>query len=281
VAGDSPGDRAAFAERLRLQVTARYRGTTVEIDPARFSLRVHGPGLDVTLPLAALHRACERQPARTAALIADFVRSAEASMVPRADAESVSLARVLWCVRSRSYLRSLARSEELLTEKIGGDIVAFIAESLPGQVMRGVPRAEWEASGIEEPAVRRAADENTTARFARVLERVAAIERIPADGWRLAGDSLYQGSILMVPALLRALVDRSGGDVLVGLPDRAVALIIPAALPAADTFARRVLQEWREAMNPCSREVLRSDGTSLRALEHGRRNTSLLPWLND
>ena len=279
--GDAPGDRAGFAERLRLQVAARYSGTTVEIDPARYSLRVHGPGLDVTLPLAALHRACERQPARTAALIADFVRSAEASMVPHAGAEAVSLARVLWCVRSRRYLDSLARSDQLLTERVGGDVVAFIAESLPGQVMRGVPRTEWEASGIEEASVRRAAAENTATRFAKVAERVAAIERIPADGWRLGGDSLYQGSIVMVPALLRGLVDRAGGDILIGLPDRAVALILPAALPAAEGFARRVLQEWREAMNPCSREVLRSDGTTLRALEHGRRTTSLLPWLND
>jgi hypothetical protein len=281
VAGDSAGDRAAFAERLRLQVASRYSGTTVEIDPARYSLRVHGRGLDVTLPLAALHRACERQPARTAALIADFVRAAEASMVPQAATESVSLTRALWCVRSRRYLESLARSEELLTQEIGGDMVAFIAESLPGQVMRGVPHAEWEASGVEEAAVRRAADENTASRFTRVLERIAAIQRIPADGWRLAGDSLYQGSIVMVPAVIRGLVERSGGDVLIGLPDRAVALIIPAALPAAETFGRRVLQEWREAMNPCSRDVLRADGSTLRAVEHGRRNSSLLPWLNE
>ena len=214
---------------------------------------MHRPGLDITLPLATLHRACQRQPARTAALIADFVRSAEASMVPSAQ-ETVSLARVLWCVRSRRYLESLARSEELLTQEVGGDIVAFIAESLPGQVMRGVPHAEWESAGIEVAAARRAADENTATRFARVMERIAAIERIPADGWRLAGDSLYQGSIVMVAALLRAFVERSGGDVLIGLPDRAVALVIPAALPAAETFGRRVLQEWREAMNPCSRE---------------------------
>jgi hypothetical protein len=279
-AGDSPGDRAAFAERLRLQVASRYGESTVDIDPARFALRVHRPGLDITLPLATLHRACQRQPARTAALIADFVRSAEASMVPSAQ-ETVSLARVLWCVRSRRYLGSLARSEELLTQEVGGDIVAFIAESLPGQVMRGVPHAEWESAGIEVAAARRAADENTATRFARVMERIAAIERIPADGWRLAGDSLYQGSIVMVPALLRALVERSGGDILIGLPDRAVALIIPAALPAAETFGRRVLQEWRESMNPCSREVLRNDGAALRLVEHGRRNTSLLPWLND
>ncbi len=252
----------------------------MEIDPARYSLRVHRPGLDISLPLAALHRACERQPARTAALIADFVRSAEASMVPQA-VEGISLARVLWCVRSRGYLDSLARSGELLAEQVGGDIVAFIAESLPGQVMRGVPRAEWESAGIDEAAVRRAADENTARRFARVLERIAAITRIPADGWRLAGDSLYQGSIVMVPAVLRGLVDRSGGDILIGLPDRAVALVLPAALPAAQTFGRRVLQEWRDSMNPCSREVLRSDGATLRVVEHARRTPSLLPWLND
>src|ERR1700681_3927249 len=145
MAVNSPGDRGPFAERLRLQIAARYSGSTVEIDPARYSLRVRAPGLDVTLPLAALHAACERQPARTSALIADFVRSAEASMIPR-PAETVSLSRVLWCVRSRRYLASLARSEELLADMIGADLVAFIAESLPGQVMRGVPRAEWEAA---------------------------------------------------------------------------------------------------------------------------------------
>jgi hypothetical protein len=280
MAVNSPGDRGPFAERLRLQIASRYSGSTVEIDPARYSLRVRGPGLDVTLPLAALHAACERQPARTSALIADFVRSAEASMVPR-PAETVSLSRVLWCVRSRRYLASLARSEELLAETIGADLVAFIAESLPGQVMRGVSRAEWEAAGMTTTAIRSAADENTAARFSRVVERIAAIERIPADGWRLGGDSLYQGSIVMAKPVLRAFAERSGGDVLIGLPDRAVALVVPARLPSAEIFGRRVLQEWRDAMNPCSREVLRSDGTALTVVERGRRVTSLLPWLND
>ncbi|HWF57072.1 MAG TPA: hypothetical protein VG520_01825 [Candidatus Dormibacteraeota bacterium] len=275
-----PGDRTAFAERLRLQVASRYSGTSVEIDAARYCLRVRGPGVEIALPLSALYAACERQPARTAALIADFVRSAEASMVPR-PADTVALSRVLWCVRSRRYMASLARSEELLQDGIGSDMVAFIAESLPGQVMRGVPRAEWEAAGMDIAAVRRAADQNTAARFTRVVERIGAIERIPADGWRLAGDSLYQGSIVMVEAVLRAFAERAGGDVLIGLPDRSVALVIPAALPGAALFGARVVQEWRDAMNPCSREVLRSDGHTLRALEHGRRPTSLLPWLND
>lgn len=280
MAADSPGDRAAFAERIRLQIAARYNGSTVQVDQARYSLQVRGRGLDVVLPLATLYAACERQPARTPSLIADFVRSAEASMVPRPP-DRVSPSRVLWCVRTRRYLGGLARSEELLIEDIGGDIVAFIAESLPGQVMRGVPRAEWESAGLDVAAIRRASDDNTRKRFARVLERVSAIDRIPADGWRLAGDPLYQGSIVKVPVLLRALVERAGGDILIGIPDRALALVLPAALPAAESFGRRVVQEWRDAMNPCSREVLRSDGSTLRVVERGRRQTPLLPWLKD
>ena len=281
MAGDSPGDRAAFAERLRLQLESRYRGATVELDPARYSLRVRAPGIDVAVPLAALHNSCERHPERTAPLIADFVRSVEARLVPQAATETVSPARVLWCVRSRRYLDDLARSDELLSETLGGDIVAFLAESLPGQVMRGVPRSEWEAAGMDGTAIRAAADANTAARFSRVAERIAAIDRIPADGWRLAGDSLYQASILKVPALLRALVERAGGDILIGVPDRGLALVIPASLPGAADFSRRVLREWRESMNPLSREVLRCDGSGLALVERGRRVPSLLPWISD
>ena len=273
-------DRAGFAERIRLQLLARYRGSTVELDPARYSLRLRAPGIDLALPLAALHNAVARQPDRAVALITDFVRSVETRVVPQGD-DPISPSRLLWCVRSTRYLERLGRSGELLTENVGADIVAFIAESLPGNVMRGVPRGEWERTQLETALVRRAADENTRARFARALERVATIERIPADGWRLAGDPLYETSIVKVPALLRALVQRAGGDVLIGLPDRALALVIPAALPAAAEFPRRVLQEFREAMNPCSREVLRCDGETMTVLEHGRRHTSLLPWLRD
>lgn len=277
---DSPGDRAAFAQRLRLQLQARYAGSAIELDPARYSLRLRAPGVDVAVPLAALHNACERQPERTAALIADFVRSVEARLVPQQDQDTVSPSRVLWCVRSRRYLDGLARSEELLSETLGADIVAFIAESLPGQVMRGVPVAEWEAAGMTTAAVRGAADDNTRSRFAKVMGRIAAIDRIPADGWRMSGDSLYQASILKVPAILSALVDRSGGDILIGVPDRGLALVMPASLPAAEDFGRRVLHEWREAMNPLSREVLRCDGSTLGSVDRGRRTPSLLPWLN-
>ena len=85
-------------------------------------------------------------------------------------------------------------------------------------------------------------------------------DRIPADGWRVASEPLFQGSLLMAPAVLAAFAERAGGDVMLGVPDRGVVLALPAALPSAERFERRVLREWREAMNPCSRELLITDG---------------------
>ena len=275
-------NRDAFAERLRVQLLARFPGSAVELDPARFSLQVTRPGVDIAVPLAALEAACDREPQRASALIADFVRGVEGRMSPEMPAEVVSAARVLWCVRSRRYLDDLARSNELLVDEVAGDVVAFVAESLPGSIMRGVPRGDWEAAGLDEASLRRAAAENTAHRFTRLLQRVRDIARIPADGWRLSGDPLYQGSIVMVPELLRAFTERAGEDVLIGLPDRAVALVVPAGAPGAERFADRVTAEYREAMNPCSTDVLRSDGVTLSAAVPGRRRpTPLMPWLTE
>ena len=283
MSGAGGGDeRAAFAERISLQLRARYPGSSIQLDPARYALRIQSPGVDVALPLAALHNAVDREPQRTATLIADFVRSVEGRLVPQAD-ETFSLDRVLWCVRSEHYLQGVGRRDELLVDALGGDIAAFVAESLPGMVMRGIPRGESLLAAVEPQALRAAATENTARRFDRLLERVAGIARVPADGWRLSGDSLYQGSILVVPALLKAFVERAGEDVLIGIPDRGVALVIPASAPGAERFAQRVSAEFSESMNPCSRTVLRSDGHKLRVATDVRRRrpTPLMPWLHE
>ena len=124
---------------------------------------------------------------------------------------------------------------------------------------------------------------NTAARFAALVERIARTERIPADGWRVASEPLFQGSLLMAPAVLEAFANRAGGDVLLGVPDRGVVLALPAGLPTAERFERRVNREWRDAMNPCSRELLVTDGKSLRALSRRKRLSGpvVLPWLAD
>lgn len=276
-----PEDRTAFAERIRLQLASRYRGHTVGIDAARFAVRITAPGVDTTLPLSPLHSAVQREPERTSSLIAEFVRAAEAQLQAR-PGSGFSTARVLWCVRSRDYLDDLSRAGELLTREVAADLVAFVAETLPGSIMRGIPRGEWEERGHDAGAVAAAADRNTAERFGGVAERILGGERVPKDGWQYAGDTLFAGSIVLVPQVLRAFADRAGGDVYIGIPDRALVLAIAAGAPGADRFNRRVLQAWRDAMTPCSREVLVTDGSNLRLVpRQQRRRSGLMAWLND
>jgi hypothetical protein len=277
----APEDRTAFAERIRLQLAARYRGHTVSVDPARFAVRLVAPGVDATLPLAPLHDAVQRQPQRTAALIADFVGGAEAHLQPRPGA-GFSTARALWCLRSRAYLDEMKRAADLLTREVAGDLVAFVAESLPGSIMRGIPRDEWAGRGYDDGDIAVAADRNTAERFAQLPEMIRGRERLAEHGWQYAGDPLFAGSIVTVPAILRAFADRAGGDVLLGIPDRALVLAVPAGGPAAEHFGRRVLQAYRDAMTPCSRGVFATDGTNLRVLpRQERRRTPLMAWLQD
>jgi hypothetical protein len=261
---------------------ARYHGVEIDVDETRFALHVQAHGIDVSLPLAPLQHSCVREPERAGALIADYVASVEAQLTPRSGT-AISLGRLMWCVRSDKYLQSIERAAELMTHRIGAGMSAFVAEDLPASIMRGVPRVEWVSAGLADDGVRDAADANTARRFTKLIERIRGADRIPGDGWRMAGDTLFQGSVLMAPDVLRAFAERAGGDVLIGVPDRSVALAIPAAMPAAARFSQRVLREWREAMNPCSRDVLLTDGESLRPVPRRRTPAAamILPWLGE
>ncbi|HEX6492039.1 MAG TPA: hypothetical protein VF112_00935 [Candidatus Dormibacteraeota bacterium] len=284
-ADDDLEERAAFAERLRLQFAARHHTLAVEADPERLSLHVRGAGVDVVLPLSPLHLDCLRHPERTAELIADFVRASESRLTPTApgtpgaQGRGPALGRLLWCVRSRAHLADFSRSAELLTAPLPADLVAFVAEALPGSYMRGVPREEW--AGTPDDEVRRAAAANTEARFATLPERILAAGRVARDGWRMGADALFQGSVLMAPGVLRALVERAGGEVLIANPDRGLVLAIPAGTPGEEGFRRRVLRSWREGLNPVSRAVLVADGTRLDESRPTRAGTrlGLMEWL--
>lgn len=274
----SPDDRAAFAERLRLQFAARYRELSIDVDPARFALRLRGAGVpEVSLPLSPLYNQSQRHPRRTATLIAEFVAASESQLAPRSPVV-LALPRVLWCVRTREYLDGHSGAEELLTTEVAGSLIAFVAESLPNSIMRGVPRTEWSTLG--EDALRSAADSNTAARFASLTKRITATERVPRDGWRLSGDLLFQGSVLVVNAVLRALVDRAGGDVLLAVPDRGIVFAQPQGDTDTVRFRQRVVRTYRETLQPCSREVLVTDGRELRVVPLERRDSlSLLDRL--
>ena len=276
-------DRHGFAERLRLQLESRYRGMSATVDDGRFALRVRGPGVDALLPLSPVHLECQRDPVHTAELVAAWVRSVERQLSASAPTQ-FAFARLVWCVRSRSYLEELARADELLRVDVGAEMFAFVAESLPGSVMRGVPRDEWAAKGVSDAQVRDAADQNTAARFASLPERIRTAERVPRDGWRLSGDALFQGSVLMIPAVLDAFAARSGGEVLLAVPDRALTLALPVTSERVSAFTHRVNQAYREAMTPCSRRLLVTDGLRLREAPPNtgtRRGPDLMAWLRD
>ena len=273
-------ERRDFAERLCRQLRARYPGVEVTVDPDAFALRVRGAGSDASLALGPLLQACRREPAREASHIAGFVRGAERQLSPRSGT-AVSPSRLLWCVRGERYLEGLARGGELVTRPLGAGMVAFIAEELPGSLMRGLAAGDLEAAGLDAAAARRGADANTRERFSSLPGRIRSADRIPADGWRLGSDVLFQGSALLVPEVLDAFAERSGGDVLLAVPDRSTLLAIPAAIPGAARFHLRVTREWREAMNPVSHEVLVTDGAGLRPVERAQRppRWELLGWL--
>ena len=98
--------------------------------------------------------------------------------------------------------------------------------------MRGVPATDLAAAGLDDASARVHADANTPQRFASLPERIRAAARVPADGWRLGSDTLFQGSVLLAAPVLAAFAERAGGEVLLAVPDRAEVLALPAALPA-------------------------------------------------
>ena len=279
-------DRTVFAERIRLQVSARYRDVQVAVEPSRFAIRLTGDGLAVTVPLTPLHNDCISYPDRVPALIAAWVAGVEKQLTATTSA-GFALSGLLWCVRNRAYLADLGRSADLATHEVGGDLVGFVSETLPGSIMRGVPRDEWEQRNISEDEVRKAADANTAQRFAKVTQRLQHVESIPRDGWRISGDALFQASILMVPDLLQAFVTAAGGDVVLGVPDRTLVLAIPESADTLRSFRHRVTQSYREAMAPCSPDLLITDGTTTRPFDErpSARSASLrggwMEWLRD
>jgi hypothetical protein len=75
------------------------------------------------------------------------------------------------------------------------------------------------------------------------------------------------------------MVEKAQDDVLIAVPDRSVVLVLPAGAKSAPRFQMRATREWREAMNPCSREVLLCDGEKLSETPAKAKPSSFLGWL--
>jgi hypothetical protein len=270
--------REEFAERVRRQVASRYLDTEIAIDARGFAIRLTAPGVDVSLPLTPLFHECQRRASETPSLISAFVREIESRLNPARET-ALSPSGLLWCVRTDTYLAESARSGELITREVAGDLVAFVARPIPVNAMRGVAAHELDAAGLDREAVTAAAQANTARRFESLLERIQNIDRVPGDGWRISVDELFCGSALLVPEVRRALVEKAQGEVLLAVPDRSVVLVLPVSAKSAPRFQMRATREWREAMNPCSRQVLRSDGESILASPPEVKPRGVLSWL--
>jgi len=270
--------RGDFAERVRKQIASRYAGSEISVDTEGFAMHLKAPGIDISLPLTPLFHECLRNQEQTPSLISAFVSDVEKRINPRDEVE-YSLAGLLWCIRTRDYLSDSARAGELISKTVAGDLVAFVARRIPVNAMRGVAQSEWESAGLTSDAVTAAADTNTAEMFASLLERINRIDRVPGDGWRISVDELFCGSAVLVPEIRRALVEKAQDEVLVAIPDRSVVLVLPASAESAPRFQMRATREWREAMNPCSRQVIRCDGEQLATAQATAPSRVLLDWL--
>jgi hypothetical protein len=269
-----------FAARIRTQLQARYGGVEITVDERAFSTHITGAGIDSQLSLSPLYRACEKDPEAAARLIATWISSIESELTPHSD-RPYAPSRLLWCVRSQDYLEEHSGHELLVKRELGDDLVAFVAESLPGSIMRGIPRVEIEAAGDDWREVMIAADIGTDARFSALVQRLEGSSRIPADGWKLSTDSLFAGSAFLCSAALQRLVATSGGAILLGNPDRALSMAIAVNALGAPDFSETMLDLFRQAMNPSSKAVFWSDGIHLLALPMRERGVGFEEWITE
>ncbi len=273
--GIAYADRQAFAARLALQLRARYPGWTFEPDPDSFAVRARRAGETaggVSLALTTLFIDANRPGASAPAEIGRFVAGVAPRLVAAPGgppAGGPDPGALLWCVRTDASVDAYDRSEELCRQPVVPGLCAFVAEALPDEALRGVSVPEAAAAGLDDAELRRLADRNTQARFARWL---TALERTEGGGpWQFGGDRLFVSSLLVVPELRRLLVGRGGGPARLAAPDRGLVLVALGADRGPDRFTRAVARAFREAASPLSPLILVTDGTHITAQPQTRR----------
>ncbi len=263
-------DRAAFAARLATQLRARYPDWDFHPDPDAFAVRarrVAPPSAEVSLALTTLFIDAHHPGVSAPAEIGRFVAAAAARLVSApapAGPPGPDPGALLWCVRGEAGVRAYERSHELLTVALAPTLVAFVAEALPGEALRGVSVPEAAAAGLDADQLRSRADRNTAARFERWL---LALERTEGTGpWQFGGDVLFASSLVMVAGLRQILAGRGGGRGRLAVPDRGLVLVALGDDPGPDRFTRAVARAYREAQAPLSPLILVTDGHGLSPL---------------
>lgn len=261
-------DRAhrQFQERLLNQFRARYSGWEFSAREDDFAVMARKSQAEVAISLETIFAESSRAGTSIPDAISRFV-SAAGPRLSTAEQHpgGVGLGvpdpgALVWCVRAERSIRSYRRYPELASHELAGGLIAFVAEALAGDAMRGVSREEAAASGFSESDLIRHADHNTSLRLNRWQ---AELEATDQQRWVFADDILFSSSLLLVPAFLERLVQLGEGKVSLAAPDRALVVAGVGAAAAPETMVPIVRRLYRLASFPLSPVLLTTDGQSV------------------
>ncbi|HUY08741.1 MAG TPA: hypothetical protein VMW80_04725 [Candidatus Dormibacteraeota bacterium] len=258
--------RRQFQDRVLTQLRSRFPGWEFSAREDDFGVLARKERAQVAFSLDSLYAEVSRPKASLPEEISRFVSTAgprlsAAEQHPEQTGPAPDPGALVWCVRTERSLRAYSRFAELATRELPGGLLAFVAESLPGDAMRGVSRVEAEAGGLDEAALERHADHNTSLRLTHWSSELEAAQ--DERSWLFTDDILFSSSLLLVPAFLERLGQLGQGQVAVAAPDRAMVVAGVGDKAAAETMLPLVRRLYRLASFPLSPVLLTTDGRSL------------------
>ena len=269
--------RRQFQERILVQLRSRYPAWEFRAVPDGFAVTGSRDRHTVSFSLTTLHQAVGRPGATVPDEISRFVASAAPRLAAAEEGAGEAApdpTTLVWCVRTEKVIRRYPRAGELLTRALPGGLLAFIAEALPGEIMRGVSSLEAGRSGLGEEQLLASADQNTRVRLDSWRERLRA--EPPHGRWLFTEDVLFSSSLLLVPEFLEAVAARGGGRALLLAPDRGI--LVAAVREGADPDQLRHIGRrlYGRATSPLIPQLLTTDGRQL-ALHPSEREPRR-PW---
>lgn len=271
--------RRQFQGRILTQLRSRYPSWSLDPAPEGFAVRARKERSAVSMTLETLYESCRRPEASVPGEISRFVaaaapRLAAAESAPETAAAGLDPDSLVWCVRLEKTVLGYSRSPELVTRPLPAGLIAFVSESLPGEVMRGVSGEEAGAQGLDRQRLGELSDRNTGARLGgwRSVLAAGAEQR----RWLFSHDALFASSLLLVPEFLAAVAERGGGQAALLVPDRGmvVAAVGEAARPEQLRHLARRL--YGVSKSPLSPQALLTDGAQVHL--HPAESTPRRPW---
>ncbi len=273
--------RQQFQERILTQLRARYPGWQFSAGADDFAAVATQGEARVLLSLTTLYQRTRLPgasvPEQISAYVAGVARRLSAQAAA-AETSALDPERLVWCVRTERTIGAYSRAPELCLRSLPAGLVAFVAEALPGEVMRGVSVRDAAQAGVDQDQLTSAADRNTDLRLHRWREVLAKSRE--RDRWLFTEDVLFSSSLLVVPAFLRALAHRGGGRAMLSAPDRGmvVAAVGPGMSP--ELLRHSVRRIYTLADSPLTPRLLATDGHSLELDPSEQAQSQLPSWLS-